>query len=195
SRRDLPLLLQQLLQHPNPLIHMLLLQQKRRQKPHHRILRRIKKNALLQSRIHNRPRRNLQIDPLNKSAPPHFPRRRTFFSNRFQFLLQVRANFIHVVQQPLLFHNRQKLQRYPASQGTATKSRPMLPRRNRIGKLLLGEKSPQRQPRRNRLGNRHHVGSHAKTLKRKHPPRTPQPALNLIKNQRRLVLVRRRAAR
>src|ERR1700716_4043166 len=70
--RRLPLLPQQLLQHPNPLIYMLLLQQKRRQKPHHSILCTVEQNSLSERRIHNRPRRNIQIDPLNKSSPPHF---------------------------------------------------------------------------------------------------------------------------
>src|SRR5208337_3205391 len=87
SRRHRALLPQQLLQHPNPLIHMLLLQQERRQKPHHSILRRIKQNSLSQSRIHNRPRRNLQINPLDKSAPAYFLSRRALLGNRPQLLL------------------------------------------------------------------------------------------------------------
>src|SRR6267154_5938124 len=153
---------------------MLLLQQKGRQESHHRILRAVKEHAFLQRRIHNRTRRNLQIDPLNKSPSAHFFRRRTFFSNRFQFLLQIRANFIHVIQQLLFLHNRQKLQCHTASQRPATKRSPMLPRRNRRSKFLLRQESSQRQPRRNWLRNRHHVGSHSKTLKRKHLSRAPE---------------------
>src|SRR5580704_11567718 len=104
-----PPLPQQLLQHPNPLIHMLLLQQKRRQEPHHGILRRIKKDALRQSLIRNWTRRNRQIDPLNKSASAHFLGSSTLLHNRPQLLLQVSANFIHIVEQLLIFHDRQKL--------------------------------------------------------------------------------------
>src|ERR1039458_10226166 len=129
ASRRLPLLPQQLLQHPYPLIHMLLLQQVRRQEPHHRILRAVEQHALRQRRIHNRPRRNLQIDPLNKSSPPHFLRGRALLGNRLQLLLQIGANFVHVVQQLLFFHDRQKLQRDAASQRTASESCPVLPRR------------------------------------------------------------------
>src|SRR5258708_23358263 len=44
--RRLPLLPQQLLQHANPLVHMLLLQQIRRQKADDRVLRAVEQNAL-----------------------------------------------------------------------------------------------------------------------------------------------------
>ena len=116
---------------------MLLFQQKRRQKSHNRILRRIKKYAFGQSRIHNRPRRNLQIDPLNKPTPANFLSRRTLLDNRFQFLLQISPNFIHVIQQLLFLHNRQKFQSNPASQRPTPKSSPMLPRRDRVSKFFL----------------------------------------------------------
>jgi hypothetical protein len=128
------------------------------------------------------------------------PRPRTSFAAALfstislQLLLQVRPNLIHVVQQLLIFHDRQKLQSNSASQRTSTKSSPMLPWRNRRSEFFLRDERAQRQPRRNRLGNRHNIRSHRKTLKRKHRSRAPQPALNLIKNQRRLMPVRRRAA-
>src|SRR5580658_6951487 len=173
---------------------MFLLQQKRRQKPNHSILRRIKKYAFSQRRIHNRPRRNLQIDPLNKPPPANFLSGRTFFSNLSQFLLQVSPNLIHVIQQLLFLYDSQKLQSNPASQWTTPKSSPMLPGRDRVSKFFLGDKRSQRQPRRNRLRNRHNIRSHAKTLKREHSPGPPQPTLNLIKDQSRPVPVRRRPA-
>src|SRR5580704_95649 len=187
-----PPLPQQLLQHPDPFIHMLLLQQKRRQEPHHGILRAVEQNALGQRRIHNRPRRNLQIDPLNKPSPPHFLSGSTLLHNPLQLLLQVSADFIHVLQKFFIFHNRQKLQSNSASQRPSSKGSSMLPGRNRRRKLFFRQKRPQRQPRRNRLRNRHHIRSHPKTLKRKHRPRAPQPALNLVKDQRRPVPIRRR---
>src|SRR5580700_9495108 len=162
---------------------MLLLQQKRRQKPNHRILRRIEQHAFSQSRIHNRPRRNLQIDPLNKSPPSHFLSSSTLLDDDLQLLLQISPNPIHVLQEFFLFHNRQKFQSHPASQRTTAKSSPMLPRRNCISKFFFRDKRPQRQPSRNRLRNRHNIRSHSKTLKRKHRPSTSQPALNLIKDQ------------
>src|SRR5580658_195961 len=173
---------------------MFLLQQKRRQKPNHSILRRIKKYAFSQSRIHNRPRRNLQIDPLNKPSPTNFLSHRTFFRNLFQLLLQISPNLVHIVQQLLFLHNRQKFQSNPASQRPSTKSSPMLSRRNRVSKFFPGDKRSQRQPRRNRLGNRHNIRSHSKTLKRKHSPGPPQPALDLIKDQSRPMPVGRRTA-
>src|SRR5579863_3197367 len=173
---------------------MLLLQQKRRQKSHHGIVRTIKKHALGQPFIHNRPRRNFQIDPLNKSSPAHFLGNRALLCNDLQLLLQVRANFIHILQKFFFFQDREKLQRNPASQRTTTKRRPMLPWRNRRSKFFLRNEGPQRQSRRNRLGNRHNIRSHAKTLERKHRPRAAEPALNLVKDQRRPVPVGRRPA-
>src|SRR6202171_5778572 len=90
--RRLPLLPQKFLQHPNHLIHMLLLQQKRRQKPHDSILCTVEQNSLRECRIHDRPSRNLQIDPLNKSSPPYSLRGSFLLYNRLQLLLQIRTN-------------------------------------------------------------------------------------------------------
>src|SRR5437879_3361211 len=53
SRRNLPPPPQQLLQHADPFIHMLLLQEKRRQEAHHGVLRAVEKNSLRQRSIHN----------------------------------------------------------------------------------------------------------------------------------------------
>ncbi|SPF39321.1 hypothetical protein SBA1_270036 [Candidatus Sulfotelmatobacter kueseliae] len=70
----------------------------------------------------------------------------------------------------------------------------MLSRPNRRRKFFLRQEGSQRQPRRQRLGNRHHVGGHPEILKRKNRSRPAQPALNLVKDQRRPVPVGQRPA-
>src|SRR4029077_12847732 len=57
---------QQLLQHPDTFIHVLFLEQKRRQESHHRILSAIEPRAFRQCRIHDRTRRNLQLNTLDE---------------------------------------------------------------------------------------------------------------------------------
>src|SRR5258708_11562633 len=192
--RRIPSPPQQLPQHPNPTIHVLLLHQERRQESHHRILRAVKQHALGQPCIHNWTRWNLQLNPLYKSPSAHFLRRRTFFYQPLKLVMQIRAHFVHVLQQLFFFHNRQKFQRHAARHRTSAKRRAMLPRRNRRRKLLLRQKRAQWQPRRNRLGNRHNIRTHAQTLERTHRPRTPQSALNLVLNQRRFVTIRQSPA-
>src|SRR5207244_4329274 len=66
SRRNLPPPPQQLLQHADPFIHMLLLQEKRRQEAHHGVLRAVEKNSLRQRSIHNWTRRNIKLNALNE---------------------------------------------------------------------------------------------------------------------------------
>src|SRR5580692_7248840 len=189
-----PLLPQQFLQHPNSLVDVLLFHQERRQEPHHRILRAVEQHTLGQRRIHNRTRRNLQLNSLDKSPPAHSRRRRALFDQSLQLLPQIRSNFNHVLEHPLFLDNRQKLQRHAAGQRTTSERCPMLPRRNRRCEFFLRNERPQWQPRRNRLGNRHNVGRHAETLKRKNRSRPPQPALNLVEDQRHLVTIRQRPA-
>src|SRR5208282_351991 len=194
SSRRFPSLPQQLLQHANPPIHMLLLQQKRRQEPHHRVLRGVKQHTLGQRRIHNRTRRHLDLNPLNQSAPAHLVPRAALLRQRLQLLLQIAANLVDVIEELFFLDNRQKLQRHATRQRTASKRRAMLPRRNRRSKFLFRQERPQRQPRRNWLRNRDNIRSHAKTLKLKHRPRAPQAALNLVENQRHFVTISQRAA-
>src|SRR5579859_6220871 len=193
-RRRLPLLSQQLLQHANAFIHVLLLHQERRQEAHHRVLRAVEQNALGKRRIHNRTRGDVELNSLNESAPAHSLRSPALLHNFLQLLLQIAANLVHVLQQLLFFDDRKKLQRDAARQGTTAERCPMLPGRNRCREFFLREERSQRQPRRNGLRNRYNVGRHAKALKRENRSRASEAALDLVEDQGHLVTIRQRAA-
>src|SRR5581483_6876057 len=62
---------QQLVQHANTFVHMLLLQQEWRQKPHDGVLRAVEQNAFGKAGVHDRAGGNLQLNPLDEPAPAH----------------------------------------------------------------------------------------------------------------------------
>src|SRR4029077_17975994 len=180
---------QQLLQHANPFVHVLLLQKKRRQKPDHGILRTVKQHSLRQSFIHNRTRWDLELKPLNESPSPHPNRSVPLRHQLFQLLLQIRANFVYVLQQLLFLDDREELERNPARQRATTERSPMLPGRNRRRKFFLRDKRSQRNSRRDGLRNRDDIRRHSKALERKDRPRSSQPALNLVEDQSGAMLI------
>src|ERR1700722_1363326 len=193
-RRLLPLLPQQFLQHANPFVHVLLLQQERGQEANHGILGAVEEHTFRQTCVDNRTRRDLQLNPLDETAPAYFRGGCALLRQRFQLLLQVRTHFVYVLEQLLFFHDRQKFQGDAAGQRTSAESGAMLPWRNRRGKLFLGQERAQRQPRRDGLRDRDDVRRDAETLERKNRSRAPQATLNLVKDQRGAVAVGQRAA-
>src|SRR5579864_9497493 len=70
----------------------------------------------------------------------------------------------------------------------------MLPRRNCRGEFLLRQKSAERKPCRNRLGNGDDIRRDTEALKRENCSGATQAALDLIKNQRRAMTICQRAA-
>src|SRR5579862_7951792 len=122
---------------------MLLLQQEWRQEPHDRVLRAVEEHALRKSSIHNRTRRNLQLNRLYEAASAHGDRSRALLHNFLQLLLQVRTDFVHILKQLLFLENREVLERYAAHQRTTPERRSMLPKRNRSRELFLRDECSQ----------------------------------------------------
>src|ERR1035437_7960197 len=87
------------------------------------------------------------------------------------------------------------LQRDATGQRTPAERRPVLARSDVLREALLGEKRPQRQSGGDGLGNANHVGHHAEVLEGEELPGASQSALNLVEDERGLVLVGQLAAR
>src|SRR5947209_8729858 len=98
---------------------MLLFQQERRQETNDRVLRAVEQHSLCQGSIDNRARRNLQLNSLNESSAANSDGSGLLLDDFLQLLLQVSANFVHILQQLLIFDDRQVFQRHAASQGAA----------------------------------------------------------------------------
>src|SRR5208283_2111201 len=106
-----------------------------------------------------------------------------------QFLREVPAHTAHLLQQILVFQNRQILQRDATSERASAERSAVLAGRDVLRELLPCQKRAHWQSRRHRLGDADYVGHYAEVLKGKELPGAPHAALNLVEDESGLVLI------
>src|SRR5271165_5801396 len=108
--------------------------------------------------------------------------------------MQVAADLDDVFEEALFFHDRQIFQADAAGQRTSAKRCTVLPGGNRGGKMLLGQKRPERQSRGDRLGDGDNIGHYAEALKGENLAGATESALDLVEDERGVVMIRQGAA-
>src|ERR1700674_187661 len=175
---------QQLLEHSHALVHVLFLEQEWREESEHRVLGAVEEYALRESLFHDGARGNVELQALYQAAAANFASYGIAFHQRFQLLLQIRADADNMLQQVLFFDDGQILECDPARQWASAESGSMLPRGDRRRELFLDEKGAERDSRGDGLGDGDDVRSHAESLEGEDGSGAAEPALDLIENQR-----------
>src|ERR1700686_4893678 len=94
----------------------------------------------------------------------------------------------------LFFYDRQVFKSYAARQRAAAKGGAVLSVRNRRGEMFFRQKRAERHSRGDRLGDGDDVRDHAEALEGKDLSSAPKAALDLVENERGLMLVGERPA-
>src|SRR5579872_6225760 len=93
-------------------------------------------------------------------------------------------------EQLLLLQDVEELQGHSTGQWASAESGPMHSRMHALRNFLAGQQSPQGQAAGNGFGNGHQIGLDAIMLVTKPASGAPQPALDLVRNQQRMVFLR-----
>src|ERR1700675_3951190 len=191
--RFLPLLAQQLLQHFDAFIHVFFFEEKWRQEAQDRVLGRIEEYALRQALLHQWTRGNVEDQALNESAAARFVGRGVLADEFLKLLMQIPAALPDIFQQMLFFYDRQIFEPYAAGQRTASKGGAVLSGRNRGGEVFFRQERAERHSGGDRLGDgdnvRNYAGNRAEALEGKDLFGAPEAALDLVENERGLMLV------
>src|ERR1700674_4233985 len=192
--RFLPLLAQQLFQNLDAFIHMLFLEQKWRQEAQDCVLGRVEEYALRQPLFDQWARRNVEHQALNESAASRFAGCGILVDEFLELLMQIAANLHDVFQQVLFLDDRQIFEPNAASQRTAAKGGAVLSGRNRGGKMFFRQERAERHSRGDRLGDGDDIRYHAEALEGEDLAGAPEAALDLVENERGLMMVGERPA-
>src|ERR1700723_1491656 len=103
--------------------------------------------------------------------------------------MQVAADLGHILQQVFLVDDRQVFEGDAAGERSASKGRAVLSRRNRGGKRVFREERPERHSRSDRFRDGHDVRHYAEALEGKDFPGAPEPALDLVEDKRRVMMI------
>src|SRR5579863_3363791 len=174
---------EQLLENADALVHMLFFQQEGRQETHNRILRGIEQNAFGEACIHDGTRRNFELNALNEPAAPHSDGRSAFCHETFEFLPQISADPVDVVEQLFFFHDGQELERDTACQRAPAEGGAMLTGRDRVGEFFLRDEGSERQAGGDGLGDGDDIGSHAECLEGENRACAAEAALDFIEDE------------
>jgi hypothetical protein len=122
----LPFLAQQLLQHSDAFIHVLFLQQKRRQEAQDCVLGHIEEHALRETLLDQRTRGNIEHEALNEPAAPRFTGGCVLADQLLELQMQIAADLSDVFEQVLFFDDSQVFEGDAACQRTAAESSAVL---------------------------------------------------------------------
>src|ERR1700730_3456580 len=108
--------------------------------------------------------------------------------------MQIAANLHDVFEQVLFLDDRQILKPDAASQRTTAKSGAVLSGGNRRGEMFFRQERAQRHSRGDRLGDGDDVGNYTEALEGEYLAGASEATLDLVENERCLMLVGKRPA-
>src|SRR5512140_1745437 len=143
---------------------MFLLQHERRKETDHNVLRGVDEHALLDGGIDKGARWNFEFERLDHAASTYFGHYVEVDARAVQFVVQVRADFLDVLQHAFLFDDAQVFQRDATGQRSTAERRTMLAGTDGRCESSAGQERAERQSGGQWLRDGYDVGCDARVL-------------------------------